>query len=104
MHDRKPIFKDYLRIVDKNQFLNCPVTKRYMMSAKDIFGPDIGCLKIKTVRKSSQQVPHSHMRMALPPDVHEQYRLVTMSIDIIFFNKIAFFVSIYQGLKFRSAE
>ena len=81
-----------------------PVKKRDVMAAKDIFGTDIVCLKIKTVRKSSQQVPHSHTRMAIPTDVHEQYCLVKMSIDIIFVKKISFFVSISQGLKFVSAK
>ena len=80
------------------------MTRRYVMAAKDIFGPDIGSLKLEIVSKYSQQAPHSHVRMTLPPNVHERYCLVTIPIDIIFVNNISFFVSIYQGLKFRSAE
>ena len=74
------------------------------MDAEDIFGPDIGPLKVKTVRKSSQQVPHSYVITTPPPDVHGQYRLVTMYIDIMFVNKIEFFVSIPQVLKSGSAK
>jgi hypothetical protein len=100
----RPSLRDFLRIVDNNQLINCPVTRRDVMAAEDIFGPDLGSLKGKTVRKSSPQVTHRRVTTTLPPEVHDRNKLITVGIDIMFVNKVAFFVTIAQGLKFGTVE
>jgi hypothetical protein len=43
--------KDFIYIVTKNQLVNCPVTKAAdIVAAEQIYGPDVGSLKGKTVR------------------------------------------------------
>jgi hypothetical protein len=41
--------KDYIRIADRNLMPNCPVTCRDILAAEDIFEPNLGSLKGKTV-------------------------------------------------------
>ena len=48
--------KDYIRIADKNLMLNCPVTCRDILAAEDIFEPNLGSLKGKTVRQQGDVV------------------------------------------------
>eukprot|EP00978_Attheya_sp_CCMP212_P042095 scaffold250959_cov49-Attheya_sp.AAC.1 len=48
----RPSTRDYLRIVEKNLLPNCPVTREDIKIAEAIFGPDVGSLKGKTVRRT----------------------------------------------------
>ena len=46
----RPSTSSFIHIVNNNLLPNCPVTKRDILAAEDIFGPDVGSLKGKTVR------------------------------------------------------
>jgi hypothetical protein len=98
----RPSLQDFLKIVDNNHLVNCPVTRRDVMAAEDILGPDVGSIRGKTVRTSSPQV--EHRRTSLPPEIHARYQSVTLGVDIMFINKIAFFVTISNDLKFGTVE
>ena len=98
----RPSTKDYLDLVDSNQLRNCPVDRRSIVAAEAIFGPEVGSLKGKTVRKSSSQV--THLKMTIPPHIHERYQEVSLSIDIMFINKVAFFITKSKSLRFGSVE
>jgi hypothetical protein len=50
----RPSTKDFLRIVACNQLPNCPITRDDILTAEDIFGPDISSLK----GKMAQRKPH----------------------------------------------
>ncbi len=49
----RPSTKRYLELSNKGRILNCDVTRQDIINAKDIFGPDHGSLKGKTVRQMS---------------------------------------------------
>jgi hypothetical protein len=68
-----------------------PVTKSDIQAAEDIFGPNVGSLKDKTVRH-----PNEHVEAGIDPvpdNVMKLYRQVTIAIDIMFINKVPFFVT-----------
>jgi hypothetical protein len=90
--------------VTNNLLPNCPVTKRDIMAAEDIYGPDIGILKGKTVRCSPQKVSTDMTYSPLPAVVHERYQEVTLCADIMYVNRIPFFVSISWKIKFGTIE
>jgi len=54
----RPITRDFINIIEANLLQNCPVTKQHIMIAEDIFGPDIGELKGKTVHKKLVMLTH----------------------------------------------
>jgi len=74
----------------------------YIAAAEDLFGLDIGALKGKT----TWQPPHKFMVpiVVVPRHILDQYHEVTLSIDIIFINRIPLFITVLHHLRFRTAE
>ena len=52
----RPALKRYIRIIEKKQLKNCPITIDDIKAAEDIFGPDVGSLKGKTTRTTPTKV------------------------------------------------
>ena len=98
----RPSHKDFLRIVDNNLLLNCPITPKDVLAAEDIFGPNLGSLKGKTVRRSHATTDTP--TVAIPPAIYERYKNVTLAIDIMFVNKIPFLVTISLGIGFGTVQ
>jgi hypothetical protein len=98
----RPSLKQFLTILDRNLLPNCPVTRRDAILAENIFGSDLGSLKGKTVRKPSEpvQIPMND----LPMDIMQQYQNVTLCGDIMFVNKIPFFITISRHIHFGTVE
>ena len=72
------------------------------MAAEDCFGPSLKALKGKTTRTNTPTTP-SRMT-AVPLMIHERYRRVTLGMDIMFINKIAFLVTISKDIRFGTIE
>jgi hypothetical protein len=90
----KDVIVDYLR--------DCPVTKADIQAAEDIFGPNLGSLKGKTVRRPNEHVVAG--MDAVPAEILELHDKMTLAIDIMFVNKIAFFVTTCREIKFGTVE
>jgi len=99
-----PSIKEYIQIIKRNLIPNCPITGDDIMAAEKIFGPDVGILKGKTVRKGTEQVDPDMSDVTIPSDILTQYRNMIAGGDIIFINKLPFFVTISCNLKFSTAE
>jgi hypothetical protein len=81
---------------------DCPVTRADIQAAEDIFGPNLGSLKGKTVRR-----PNPHVAMGVDPKPREIlniYRDVTIAIDITLLNKVPFFITVSRSIKFGTVE
>jgi hypothetical protein len=98
----RPSTKTFLSIVDRNLLPNCPVTRADIIAAERIFGPDVGSLKGKTVRRTPAPVETD--MLAIPESILSRYQKVTVSGDIMFVNKLPFFVTISRHIKFSTAE
>ena len=46
-----PTAREFIKIASRNLLANCPITRDDIQAAEDIFGPDVGGLKGKTVRR-----------------------------------------------------
>jgi hypothetical protein len=98
----RPSLKSYLKIIDNNLIVNCPITRRDIISAEDIFGPDLGTLKGKTVRQTPLPVKLSFANV--PDSIMARYHNVILGADIMFVNRIPFFVTISRHLQFGTVE
>jgi Cadherin prodomain like len=88
----RPPTHEFIRLVAQNLLPNCPVTKRNINSAEDIFGPDAGFLKGRTVRRNPPRISTDDTYSPLPPSVHERYYDVTLCADIMYVNGIPIFI------------
>jgi len=97
-----PSLRDFLRTVEKNQLVNCPVSRPDMVAADDLFGPNLGSLRGKTVRRNAA-ITTTNEAM-IPSMIKDQCQVVTMGIDIMFVNKIAFLVTMSESIEFGTVE
>jgi hypothetical protein len=98
----RPSTQEYIKIVENNLLPNCPVTRDDIMAAKQIFGPDLGSLKGKTVHRKGEHVEYA--AVPIPAIIMAQYRNVIIGADIMVVNKLAFLVTISRNIKFSTAE
>ena len=77
---------------------NCPVTRRDITIAEDIYGPNLGSIKGKT---PTRKVKHVHGSTdPVPPDILLRHGQVSIAIDIMFVNKVPFLISHSRSLRF----
>jgi hypothetical protein len=76
----RPSTKRYLELANKGRILNCDVTCDDINNAEDIFGPDHGSLKGKTVRKASDQVRAGGL-VPIPATIMAHYQRVVLCVD-----------------------
>ena len=81
---------------------NSPFIKEDIQAADDIFGPNLGSLKGKTV-----WCPNKHVQAAtsgVPPSILKLHWDVVLSMDIMFVNKLLFLVTSSRNLQFSMVE
>ena len=98
----RPSTAEYIQIVENHLLPNCPVTRADIVAAEKIFGPDVGILKGKTVRKGTEHVEIAEV--TIPSEIMSEYRDVVVGADVMYINKIPFFVTMSRNIKFSTAE
>jgi hypothetical protein len=88
---------DFLKIVEQNLIPNCPIRRADILAAEDILGPHVGSLKGKTAHFAE---PHVSNLLPIPCNILSLYRVVTLCIDIMYVNKIAFLITISRQITF----
>ena len=98
----RPSLQTYLLLIDEKRLMSCLVTRTDILATEDILGPEVGSLKGKTVRIGAKSVQVDLEQV--PVTIMERYRRVTLGADIMFVNKIPFFVTISRAIKFGTLE
>jgi len=98
----RPSTRDYIKIVMGGMMRNCPVSRADIAAAEDIFGPNLGSLKGKTIRGKQDHVPS--LVVDVPYHIIKMYKDVTLGFDIMFVNKIAFLVTVSRNIRFGTTE
>ena len=88
----RPMTRDYIRYVAMNMIPNCPVTIQDIKNAEFVWGPDLGCVKGKTVRQTSPKVRIEVT--SIPVTIMQQFKNVTLSVDIMKVTGIPFLMTI----------
>ena len=96
-----PSIKDFANMIKKNMIMNCPVTIEDVMRSEEINGPSIQALKGKTIRTKPSPVVSDCVEV--PHAILEENRNFTLSVDVMFVNRIPFLTSISRHLKFTTA-
>lgn len=95
-----PSMADFKWILRSNQIKDCPITVNDAEIATKIWGPNITALKGKMVRRSPDAVAQDVV--LIPKQIRELHRNVSLSIDIFFFNGIAFFITLSRNIRFTT--
>ena len=97
-----PSVCDFLHFMDYNLLLTALSPGRDKLTAEHIFGPDLGSLKGKTVQQKPILVKvHT---TSIPATIMEQYLRVTLAAHVMYVNKIPFFISMAQDIKFSMVQ
>jgi hypothetical protein len=99
----RPELKDFLRYIEGKSLRNCPITRQDAVNAHAILGRDLGSIKGKTTRRSIKGILRS-VANNIPKSILSQYRDITLCIDIMFVNRIPFFMSMSRNLRFITCE
>ena len=99
----RPSMRDYIRYGENNLIPNCPVTRRDIVAAEHILGPDVGSLKGKTTRRRPLGVAlYNHA--PIPAGIVEQYHDVIIAVDVLYVNKLPFIATISRYIHFGTVE
>ena len=82
--------------------MNCPVTVEDVIRADKIYGWDIHYLKGKTTRTQPTRLVTDYVE--IPPSVLEKNKYVTLSIDIMYINRIPFVTTFSCNIKFTTVK
>jgi hypothetical protein len=99
----RPELTAFIRYLNGNSIPNCPIQRQDAINAHAIFGRDVASLKGKITRRQLQGVLAA-VANNLPKQLMENYRDITLRIDIMFVNRIPFFLSISKNIRFITAE
>jgi len=94
----RPSIAIFLKIIDNNLLSNCPVTREDILAAQDIYGPNIGTLKGKTVQQNPSQAITNIL--PLPCAIEEQYSCIPLFANVMFVNCIPFVMTISRSICF----
>ena len=97
-----PSTAEFIRIVKTNLLGSCGTTRKDILTAEKIQGPSTSVLKGKTTTPLTQHVREEIIET--PLFVLENYKKVTLCIDIFYVNGIPFVTSISRHIYFATAE
>ena len=89
-------------MISQNLILDCPVTVGDVSLSDKFYGKDIHALKGKTTRSKPKEVVIDYMEIL--KSILESNKNITLSIDIMFVNKIPFVTTISRHIKFTTVE
>jgi hypothetical protein len=97
-----PSTRQYMDIADKSLLRNSPIERADIKAAEEIYGTNIGSLKGKTATHKS--IPVDGRIAGVPNAIRSKFQSVIVAVDIMYINKIPFFLTISRGLHFGTVE
>ena len=97
-----PLVRDNKILIRFSLINNCPVTIKDVKISEDIYGPSISALKGKTWRQ--RPYPVINDTIAIPKQLKNLHRDVTIDADIIHINKQPFLATVSHEIEFVTTE
>ena len=97
----RPSTREYIKILKNNLLPNANVNEHDVRRAEKLYGPDLGTLKGKTTRRKPPRVDTS---LIVPPTIAEEHKDVTIAIDVLHVNNVAFLATISRRIHFGTIE
>ena len=97
-----PSINDFKAILRMNTVTNNPVTTEDIKIAESIFGKDIGAIKGKTTRRKPAPVVSDYIE--IPKELISAQREVTLCMDAMKVNGLAFLTTVCRNLQYRTAQ
>ena len=97
-----PSLSDLKAVLKMNAIANNPVTTSDLAIAEHIFGPDVGSLKGKLTHRPPLPVLDNYIE--LPIELTDAHHNVTLCMDTMKVNGLAFLTSVSRNLQYRTAE
>ncbi len=98
----KPTMANFKRYIEANLLPNCPFTAQDVQNAEDMFGKDVQALKGKMVRHAPHRVRPGVV--SIPVEIMVCHKDFILAGDIMFVNRIPFFMTILRAIKFGTSE
>ena len=97
-----PSISDFKAIIHMNVIKNNPITLEDIKIAKNIFGLDVGSLKGKTTHTKPLPVVSDYVE--IPQELIAAHHQVTLCMDTMIINGLAFLTMISRNIQYRTAE
>ena len=97
-----PSIQDFKMIVTTNAVKNLPITLDDIKTAEMIFGKDIEALKGESLRKKPLPVVSDYIE--IPKELINIHHEVTLCIDIMHVNGLAFLTTVSRKIMYRTTE
>ena len=88
--------------IETNAIRNCPINKRDIEIAEDVWGPALEPLKGKTTRKKPMVAQHDYV--AAPKHVQEKHKDIVLTGDVFCAQGLPFFITLFQDILFATTE
>jgi hypothetical protein len=97
-----PSINDFKAMLRMNSITNNPITTEDIKIAENIFGADIGSIKGKTTRRKPAPVVNDYVE--IPNELIATQRNVTLCMDGMKVNGVAFLTTVSINLQYRTAQ
>ena len=94
----RPSARDFIGLIEHKMIPNVKINAKDVHNAESIFGPDLGAIQGKTVRKTPER-PREDL-IAIPPSILLKFNKITLYADIMFVANIPFLITLSQHIRF----
>ena len=94
-----PSDEDFAHGLETGAIKECGVSRRNINIAKAIFGPNKHSVQGKTVQRTNR-MPREDQILGVPPSILKHYSEVTVGIDVMHVNGVAFLIATSKHIRF----
>ena len=97
----RPALKKFFYLLDSNYIPNCHLTSDDAERAELIYGKDVATIKGRSTQTKGQSKQHVQT-VGIPLDIMEQYRDITLCVDVLFVQQMPFLHTISRHIQFKT--